>query len=86
MPDGATKYGFQWGDVIVERSWSEKDGTKGLNISTGKKRLDIRITPTGFIKVGEIKVDRLVDLIETEGDWDEIKLAAAAVRKERVGL
>jgi hypothetical protein len=51
-----TKFGFHYGPAKVTRSWSHK-GHVGLEVHTGKQTLDIRITPTGLIRVGEIKPD-----------------------------
>jgi hypothetical protein len=51
-----TEYGFEFGAAKVERAWEHK-GHVGLTIYTGKQLLNVRITPSGLIRVGEIEPD-----------------------------
>jgi len=55
-PGRITQYGFDWGPASVIRSWSHK-GHVGFEIFTGKQTLDVRVTPSGLIRVGEIEKD-----------------------------
>ena len=46
-----TRCGFRWGPVLVERCASHQ-GHVIVSIKTKNKRLDVRVTPKGFIRVG----------------------------------
>lgn len=48
-----SSYGFRWGVVDVARTWS-RNGYRGLTVDTDRQYLDIVITPTGLIRVGEV--------------------------------
>ena len=51
-----TRYGFVWGPLSVERVASdEKRFGYLLLIKTAKQQLEIRVTPKGFIWVGEVE-------------------------------
>lgn len=50
-----TTYGFEWGAAKIERWVSEDDGSVVIGVTTKRETLDIRITPTGFIRVGKPK-------------------------------
>lgn len=45
-----TRYGFEWGAAKVSRCASHK-GHVVLTVVTPKERLDIRVTPSGLIKL-----------------------------------
>jgi hypothetical protein len=47
-----TDYGFVWGPVAVERWASDEEGSVILGLTTKKETLEIRVTPTGLIRVG----------------------------------
>jgi hypothetical protein len=51
-PIHVTDYGFLWGPVEIERSASHK-GHVVLTMRSSKQILEIRVTPTGFIRVGK---------------------------------
>lgn len=55
-PTRRTEYGFEFGPAKVERAWSHQ-GHVGIMIHTGKQLLNIRVTPTGLIRVGEVEKD-----------------------------
>lgn len=42
-----TKYGFQWGPLLVERAISDPKYGYVLTIQTPHGRMDVRCTPTG---------------------------------------
>lgn len=44
------QYGFSWGQVEVERLIEHK-GHRLLRIRTKKQQLEIRVTPTGLIRI-----------------------------------
>jgi hypothetical protein len=48
----ATDYGFIWGPVEVERSVFERDSVL-LTLKTDRQILEVRVTSTGLIRVGE---------------------------------
>lgn len=50
----ASRYGFEWGAVKVER-FAEHKGHRILGITTPKEVLTIRVTPTGLIRVEETR-------------------------------
>jgi len=50
-----TKYGFKWGPASVERCVSDPKFGVVLKISTKGKTLEVRITPSGLIRVGQVK-------------------------------
>jgi hypothetical protein len=47
----ATNYGFIWGPVEVERSASTPN-IWVLTLRTDRQMLEVRVTPTGLIRVG----------------------------------
>lgn len=55
-PGRITQYGFEFGPAKVDRAWSHK-GHVGLMIYTGKQLINIRVTPSGLIRVDEIEKD-----------------------------
>lgn len=50
-----TQFGFEYGAAKIERAISEDDGSVVIMVTTKRETLDIRITPTGFIRVGKPK-------------------------------
>lgn len=51
-----TKYGFRYGPAIVERTASDEKAGVLLAIRTPRKRLEIRVTPSGLIRMEEYDV------------------------------
>jgi hypothetical protein len=55
-----TRYGFEYGAARVERACSGK-GYVVLRIETPRQIVDITVTPTGLIRLGELaKIDRTI--------------------------
>ena len=48
-----TRYGFTWGPAEVRRCASERKWGVMFDVITDKQRLQIRVTPSGLIRVGE---------------------------------
>jgi hypothetical protein len=48
-----TRYGFEYGAALVERAGS-LHGHIVLTISTGRQRVDVRVTPSGLIRVNDV--------------------------------
>lgn len=48
--DGPTRYGFRWGVLEVSRA-AEHRGHRVITLRTDRERLDVRITPTGLIRI-----------------------------------
>ena len=55
-----TQYGFEWGSVIIERTASHA-GHVVLTLKTDKKVMNIRVTPGGLIRPGEIRKRKSTD-------------------------
>lgn len=55
-----TKYGFAWGPAQVVRLMSDPKWGVILEVKSGKQAVEIRITPSGLIRIGNIEkpVDR----------------------------
>ncbi len=57
-----TPHGFRFGPVLVERFTSiERKGredTVAITLTTKREKLTIWITPTGFIRVGDIQKNK----------------------------
>ncbi len=51
-----TPYGFAWGPVEIERTVSDPKFGVVLTLMTNRKTLDIRITPSGLVRINEEKV------------------------------
>ena len=49
-----TQYGFKWGPAHVQRLCSDKKWGVMMTIRTLKQTLDIRITPSGLIRLEPI--------------------------------
>ena len=58
MPGKLTRYGFEFGPARVSRYTEDKDGSVCFGVTTPKQRLDIFVTPTGLIRVGEVENDK----------------------------
>jgi hypothetical protein len=52
-----TKYGFDWGPVIVERAASDPRWGVCLFIRTGKQLIQVRATKSSLLRVGKIEKD-----------------------------
>ena len=48
-----TQYGFKWGPAEVIRCASHPKWGVMLDLETTKQRLEIRVTPSGIIRVGK---------------------------------
>jgi hypothetical protein len=48
-----TKYGFEWGPLEVVRIASTPTWGYALDIISNRQRLEIRVTPSGIIRVGK---------------------------------
>ena len=46
-----TPYGFQWGPALIERCVSDPKWGVVLTITTPKERYQVRVTPTGLVRV-----------------------------------
>lgn len=49
-----TQFGFKWGPAHVQRLCSDKKWGVMMTIRTPKQFLDIRITPSGMIRVEQV--------------------------------
>jgi len=49
-----TQYGFTWGPLEVERLVSDDKFGVVIKLKTNKESIDIRITPSGLIRLEEI--------------------------------
>ena len=47
-----TKYGFRWGQVLVERAIDDNERLY-ISIRTKRQVMDVAITPTGLIRPGK---------------------------------
>jgi hypothetical protein len=47
-----TPYGFKWGPVEVQRWCSDDKGGVVIGLITKRESVEIRVTPTGLIRVG----------------------------------
>lgn len=54
FPLTETTYGFKWGPVSVERLASEDKFGVVLLIETERGRLEVRVTPSGLIRNGDV--------------------------------
>lgn len=52
MAEQDTRFGFSWGPVKVER-FTEHRGSVYLTLSTARQLVDVRVTPSGLIRIGE---------------------------------
>lgn len=52
-----TRFGFTWGQVTVERTANIK-GHRVLTVKTNRERVDLRVTPSGLIRVTRVEVDK----------------------------
>lgn len=50
--DGITQHGFRWGQIEIIRV-AEIDGNRVLWLKTPKMRVQIRVTPSGFVRYEE---------------------------------
>jgi hypothetical protein len=56
MKGEATEYGFIWGPVEVERSFSDKKkGWVVLTLRTGRQEMQVCVTPTGLIRCQAVR-------------------------------
>ena len=53
-PSFVTRCGFKWGAAHVQRIASSPKWGVILCIQSGKQQVEIRVTPSGMIRVGEI--------------------------------
>lgn len=49
-----TSYGFEYGAAKIERTMPDDKFGVVITISTPRELVDIRVTPTGFIRVGTV--------------------------------
>lgn len=47
----STKYGFYWNGICVERAVSTPERAGVLTITTPRQRMEVHVTPTGYIRV-----------------------------------
>lgn len=55
-----TPYGFEWGPMVIERATSH-NGHVVLTLKTDKQIMNIRVTPAGLIRPGEIRKRKSTD-------------------------
>lgn len=65
------KYGFLWGPLLVTREAQDEHGVY-LALETKRYRLEVRVTPSGFIRLGKLSkrtnyLTRVAEL-EKEGE------------------
>lgn len=60
-----TRYGFKFGAAYVNRTASFDDGSVAIMVETPKQSVDIRITASGLIRVGEVRKN---DAEETDAE------------------
>ena len=63
-----TKYGFWWGPLMVERMFGDDCDGVVVEIRTPRQEMMLRITPSGFIRVGEIRKTRAVRFVPFENN------------------
>lgn len=70
------KYGFTFGPATVERLFHTPMGVEKPNVfllvKTDREELQIKVTPTGFIRV--LGVKKRAKKFEPEPTWDELVL------------
>ena len=49
-----TQYGFTWGPLTVTRDASHEHAGVILSLETDKERIEIQVTPKGFIRLGTV--------------------------------
>lgn len=49
-----TRYGFTWGPLSVSREASHEHAGVVIALETEKERVEIRVTPKGFIRLGTV--------------------------------
>jgi hypothetical protein len=49
------QFGFRWGPVTIERCISDPKFGVVLTATTPKGRVHLRVTPTGFIRIGKVQ-------------------------------
>ncbi len=52
---GETSHGFRWGPMDVQRVFSTWDGGCILLIRGERQEIEVRVTPSGFVRVGELR-------------------------------
>ena len=50
-----TQYGFRFGPMVVSRLVSDEGWGVLISIVTPRQAVDIRATPTGLIRIGDIR-------------------------------
>lgn len=50
-----TRYGFEWGPLVISRVMSDDGWGVMVEIRTPRQSLNIRVTPSGLIRIGEIQ-------------------------------
>lgn len=50
-----TSHGFRWGPMEIQRVFSTWDGGCILLIRGERQEIEVRVTPSGFVRVGELK-------------------------------
>jgi hypothetical protein len=50
-----TPYGFVWGPATIERCVSDPKIGVVLTLTTPRQKYDIRVTPSGLVRINEIK-------------------------------
>lgn len=53
-PARLTEFGFEYGPAEVTRLCTDGDGGVWIEIATARRRMRIRVTPTGLIRVTEV--------------------------------
>ena len=54
-----TRYGFEWGPLTVERITDDYRFGVFICVSGKREKVDIRVTPSGLVRVGEVeKIER----------------------------
>lgn len=61
-------YGFEWGAVNIRRLYSDERYGVSLDLSTPRRTLEIRVTPTGLIRVSESKTITKQDRQQVRGE------------------
>ena len=50
-----TSHGFKWGPLETQRVFSTWDGGCILLIRGERQEIEVRVTPSGYVRVGELK-------------------------------
>lgn len=60
----STRYGFQWGPAEVTRIHSDDQFGVVMEIKSGRGSIQVRVTPTGLIRVTDARGVRMKSISE----------------------